>query len=391
MGRTNGTLYLRSANKCAFAARFAWLSYAAASLAMAQAAWPQQPLPSARLATAKQGREIVAAAREHDEPERGTQDCSHLVNEIYARAGFPYPYASSFDLYEGIASFERVKNPRPGDLIVWPGHAGIVFDPKQHVFYSLVRSGLDTEDYYAPYWKARGRPRFFRYIAGRREILTAAGAPPAGRTSSGDERHDSVRVLEERSNDHPGQTAATAKEASERSPIFGPIDPEGRPNAASVPRSTIVAEGRKPPTREEVAAGISELSGASGSALRAGSPQLTIPVVVFERFNVSSIELKRDHGWALVQVETRASLIGEESDVVRRSDTVRWELRRGKTGWEVVSPLDRTYVPQDVAVRNIAAHLAELTQQESGDKEALRRQEARLTKLLGVLLEADHD
>jgi NlpC/P60 family len=391
MRRTIGTFHPTSVNKRMFAARFAWIGCAAASLAVAQAAWPQDPAPRAHLVTPKQGREIVAAARDHDEPERGTQDCSHLVNEIYVRAGFSYPYTNSFDLYAGIANFKRVKNPRPGDLIVWPGHVGIVFDPKEHVFYSLVRSGLDTEDYDAPYWRARGRPRFFRYVVGGPEILTASRAPSAAQTPSDYESQNGARVLEERFNDGSSRTARSAKEASERSPVFGPTDSEGQDTTASVPRSIIVAEGRKAPTREQVAAGISELSSASGGALRANSTPLTIPVIVVERFSVSSMEIKRDHGWALVQVDTRASLTADESDVARRSDTVRWELRRGKTGWEAVSPSDRTYVPQDVAVRNIAARLADLTQQDSSGKDALRREEVRLTRLLSALLEESHD
>src|SRR5271168_2794477 len=172
MGKPRGGFRPEETNRRVAAVCLAWLSCAwvlcGASLAIVQAApWPQEPGPSAQLLTAKQGRAIVNSAREHDQPGRGTQDCSHLVHEIYARAGFPYPYASSFDLYAGSESFERVKNPQPGDLIVWPGHAGIVFEPKQHIFYSLVSSGLDAADYEGPYWKSRGKPRFYRYVAGK--------------------------------------------------------------------------------------------------------------------------------------------------------------------------------------------------------------------------------
>src|SRR5690242_6219615 len=34
-------------------------------------------------------------------------DCSHLVHQIYSRAGFPYPYSSSSELYSGINEFQR--------------------------------------------------------------------------------------------------------------------------------------------------------------------------------------------------------------------------------------------------------------------------------------------
>src|SRR5262249_13699259 len=66
--------------------------------------------------------------------------------------------------YSGVNEFHRVTKPQPGDLIVWPGHVGIVVSPTQHSFYSSLRSGLGVEPYDSPYWKQRGKPHFFRYI-----------------------------------------------------------------------------------------------------------------------------------------------------------------------------------------------------------------------------------
>ena len=91
----------------------------------------------------------------------------------------------------------------------------------------------------------------------------------------------------------------------------------------------------------------------------------------------------------LVSANRDASLWGEDAEFARRSETIRWELRRGTSGWEAVSPNDRTFVPRDVAIRNIAARISDLTQQNRGDRETSRREAARLTKLLGVLLEED--
>ena len=102
---------------------------------------------------------LDARVRRNSEP-----DCSHLVHAIYERAGFPYSYAPSSDLYAGVEGFERVKLPEPGDLVVWRGHVGIAIKPSQHIFFSFMRSGPGTDDYQAPYWKSRGRPRFYRYI-----------------------------------------------------------------------------------------------------------------------------------------------------------------------------------------------------------------------------------
>ncbi len=86
---------------------------------------------------------------------RGKPDCSHLVHQIYRFTGFEYPYASSFDLYEGSDNFVRVKTPQPGGLIAWQGHIGIVIDPTERSFYSSVRSGLRADYYDTAYWRAR--------------------------------------------------------------------------------------------------------------------------------------------------------------------------------------------------------------------------------------------
>jgi len=107
---------------------------------------------------------LIAAAldsrvRRHSEP-----DCSHLVHAIYQQAGFPYAYAPSSDLYGGSGGFQRIKQPQPGDLIVWRGHVGMVIKPSEHIFFSFLRSGPGTDDYESPYWKSRGRPRFYRYV-----------------------------------------------------------------------------------------------------------------------------------------------------------------------------------------------------------------------------------
>jgi cell wall-associated NlpC family hydrolase len=91
------------------------------------------------------------------------RDCSHLVHSIYEQAGFPYVYASSYDLYDGIESFRRVSHPLRGDLVVWRGHAGIVINPSRHIFYSFLHDGPGTDDYQSAYWKGRGHPRFYRY------------------------------------------------------------------------------------------------------------------------------------------------------------------------------------------------------------------------------------
>ena len=125
----------------------------------------QKTNSSPHLLTGREGKIIVDAALERGQLADRQPDCSHLAHDVYARAGYPYPYARSIDLYVGIPRFVRVTKPQPGDLVVWRGHVGVVVDPAQHSFYSSVRSGLRTNLYSAPEWKARGPARFYRYAA----------------------------------------------------------------------------------------------------------------------------------------------------------------------------------------------------------------------------------
>jgi hypothetical protein len=167
-------------------------------------------------------------------------------------------------------------------------------------------------------------------------------------------------------------------------------EPAVPPTTFEVPQSIIIAAGNKLPTNSQVAEGISELSNASGNVLRADdSTKLALPVVIFERLHVERLEIKRDHGWAHLQIDSRATIAGGETDYKRRREKVRWELRRTKSGWEAITPEDRAYVPNDVAVRNLAAQLARLTERDSAeaDQETIRRQESQLANLLSALLE----
>jgi hypothetical protein len=107
---------------------------------------------------------VIASALDAKTPRYAERDCSHLVHAIYQRAGFPYAYASSDDLYAGVAGFQRVSQPQSGDLVVWRGHAGIVIRPSRHVFFSFLHAGPGTDDYRNRYWSGRGQPRFYRYL-----------------------------------------------------------------------------------------------------------------------------------------------------------------------------------------------------------------------------------
>jgi hypothetical protein len=356
----------------------------------------QGSAPNFRLLNAKEGRSIVEAAKDQDPRGRDAQDCSHLVHQAYLDAGFEYPYASSFKLYAGNENFQRVRYPRPGDLIVWPGHVGIVLDPIEHSFYSLVSTGLQAQDYQGTYWKSRGRPRFYRYKVERAETLTAVRAAAAPRDANSKKTSDTAARVEEQTPvaaSNPNRPPKTVSEGTTvvNSQATAPPPPVVDSNAFEIPKSIVIAAGNKQPTSSQVADAISDLTNASGEVLRSDDPsRLTLPVVIFERFQVERLEIKRDHGWAHLQIDSRATIAGGKTEYKRRSEKVRWELRRTESGWEAISPGDRTYVPNDVAVRNLAAQLARLTETDSAaapHPETVLQQEAQLANLLSGLLD----
>lgn len=343
---------------------------AALFVALPVASAPQESASTPGLLTPKEGRSIVLAAWEHREQIRRRPDCSHLVHQVYEFAGFSYPYASSFDLYDGTDSFRRVATPRAGDLIVWPGHVGIVVDPLGRTFYSSVQSGLRIESYDGPYWRAQGKPRFFRYIRGTGGALLAAKDSP--RTS-----------LPEPRPRPPAQAGLSAQPRSVATPAQGeasadlpdPSSPEdseeiAAPPASStaplraLPSSILVVSAAARPTKDELSDAISELASAHGNLLRVGPPlDPPRPVSVYDQLAVERLEFKRDRAWARVRFATRLSISGERFDNKRRSENLRLELRRAGQGWQLLAPAGRAYVPRDVAVHVLASQLALLAQQ----------------------------
>jgi hypothetical protein len=371
----------------------------------AETAAPQDARPvhssetDVRLLSREEGRSIVHMAWQAEPPADGLRDCSHVVHQIYADAGFEYPYASSLDIYAGNENFVRVKTAHAGDVIAWPGHVGIVVDPLQHSFYSLVRTGLETQDYESPYWKSRGRPRFYRYRVETGGVVTAANATGAPKIAVG-HAHTLETTVEERTTTENASSNRPPMAASERSTaIYGPPAPHASPVATSadalaIAPSVIVGTGNKPPTREEVAEGISALSNPLGSALGTDDVlKVAVPVVIVEQFSVEQVDAKRDHGWARVVVDSRVLINGGTVQAKHRQEKVRWELRRTVSGWEAIRPTNRVYVPHDAAVKSLAANLARLASSDGAaeHQEDVLRQESQLASLLSLLLENKQD
>jgi hypothetical protein len=367
--------------------------FAALSLCPLRAATSQENQREAyRLLTRDEGLAIIDAVSDHHRSmhsKRAKPDCSHLVNDIYDLAGFPYSYAKSADLYRGHASFVRVSAPQPGDLIVWHGHVGLVLDPRRHFFYSSLRSGLETEDYTSAYWRRRGIPRFYRYRAtSDQAILTARRIAPRN-TLDGNFR---TQLVSQSTSNQP-RTSETSRDSLEPlpgseddSPIqhisnAGEIDP-------SAPSKVLINIGNKKPTAEQVKEAIAKTYQSVSQGFTADFLlHSKSPVVIFTQLRVERLEFKGKHGWADVSIDTEATLTSGTLEKASRNDHQRWELQHAKSGWTTIAPTQNIYVPPAFAVRIFAQQLAQLTDQSaSGIAASSDSQEGRLASLLNTLL-----
>ena len=365
-----------------------YLLLAGGSVALAQAP-PQlkQTIVSPHGLTRREGIKIVDTALEQEERPGRKPDCSHLTNEVYSLAGYPYPYASSIDLYHGVGSFVRVIKPQPGDLIVWPGHVGIVVDPIGHSFYSSVTSGLRTEVYDAPSWKARGTPRYYRYAAAKPSKLDLTGSRPA-KTRSDFPSAIPVPAAEGSPEISTDSEHATAKGPGfTYSEVASPESPSTRPTF-QIPSSILVAASQAKPTQMEIAGAISELSSATGDILGEGNlSQLRRNLVIYDDLTLDRPQINGKHGSAQAQIESRAILIGGHVEQVRRHEKIRWDLLHSDDGWHVVAPKDTLYVPREVATRMLASRLASLTQDANSSDDDSLREQTQIVRVLSALLD----
>jgi hypothetical protein len=359
------------------------------SVALAQARMPaQEPAFAPRPITPREGKTIVNAAWERERQTGRRPDCSHLVHEVYTLAGYPYPYADSFELYAGTHSFVRVQKPQPGDLVVWRGHVGIVVDPGARSFYSSVTSGLRTEIYDAPEWIARGPARFYRYSGTRRRDLILANERPLRITKEPVQVVTALPVEDSRGNSS-GTAEAITKSADSRTTVAPDVESPSSGSTLEIPSSILVAASRERPTEAEIAEAVSELNNGTGAILREeGFSRLDRKVIVYDSFSIHRIEFKRNRGSAQVQIKSLVTLLGETIEHNPRYEKFRWELRRANGGWEVLAQKDRIYMPRDVAVRMLAARLASLAQDSgTSDSDSSLRQQAQIVHAISALFE----
>ena len=350
---------------------------------------PRYKTTASRPLTLDEGLAILNAALDSRHNKRFSSDCSHFVHGLYERAGFPYGYAPSSDLYVGIDEFRRVTNPQAGDLAVWPGHAGIVVNPGQHSFFSLLRSGPGIDSYDSPYWKQRGRPRFFRYVkAGSGGALstslrtaslnptTLGNAEPLQPASEdpGPEEKVSEDTVSNDSKVSLGQTHSSTRQAA--NPAMTRMLP------------AVVLVHSNHPKPDQVGAAFLQACTESEESLRGRDLfQSAQPLIVFNHFAVNKLHLAGNQGWAEVRIDELASLTGGKAQPHKKSERQRWPLvRRDKTSWELTAPRATIYLPQPAAARILAQQLAQLTE-DTANAAAKPQQKAELARVLDSLLQ----
>jgi hypothetical protein len=320
---------------------------------------PAKPL------TLDEGLAILNAALDSRHHAGFNSDCSHFVHGLYENAGFPYEYAPSSD------EFRRVADPQPGDLAVWPGHAGIVVNPAQHSFFSLLSSGAGVDSYDSPYWRHRGRPRFFRYVK----------ATPSGARSASLRTASLNPGVEEAASDD-------AEESSENVPVSRPA--AKRMNTAishaAVAHSPVVHSAHPKP--EQVNAAFLQACADSEDTLRVEDLfKPAQPAIVFDHFSVSAMHTAGDQGWVDVQIDEVLFFVEGKAELRKGLERQRWPLtRRDRTSWELTVPRGAIYVPQHIAVRVLSRSLAQLTE-EHPDSAAKPQQKAELARVLDSLLQ----
>lgn len=290
-------------------------------------------------------------------------DCSHLVHAIYQRAGLPYTYAPSRDLYAGSGEFARVSKPQAGDLIVWPGHVGIVISPKEHSFYSALRSGLRVKYYDSAYWKRRGQPHFVRYVT--------------------EERATSVASTREYPDESPKLTSLNPTVQRATFPV-------SRPESATtndLPISEIqVFDSSRPSSAQLKDAALRAFTHTQEQLQTQNLLQLRQSLVFFDEFEIRKVHIKDDRGWAEVRISGPSSLSAGRATLKKHSEQARWPLTMTAANtWSLAPPVNIIYLSREAGTRIVARQLASLTENTTYGQSIDQKSE--LAHLLAALLD----
>lgn len=334
---------------------------------------PPAKAPAGQLLDSEQGLAILGAALETKHPGHAGADCSHLVHAIYERAGFSYTYTPSADLYVGTDEFRRVTQPQAGDLVVWLGHAGIVVNPREHTFYSALRSGLRVQAYDSPYWKRRGRPHFLRYVRETAPpVLTASNRGPSLKPA-GLRNGESRESMPAKS--VPASTGEVDDSTSEDLPGTIPTVP-----------SVVNIESVRPRTDEVRIVLLQQFQEASEALAERDILKLYPSLVAFNQFEVKKVQVKGDRGWVEIHISEPSLISSAGGRAKKYSKVQRWNLHRQSADvWELALPVDAIYLPREMAVRLMAHQLATLTDADSSSNSS-SDDKASLARWLNVLL-----
>ncbi|HEY2461697.1 MAG TPA: hypothetical protein VGI16_12865 [Candidatus Acidoferrum sp.] len=348
---------------------FAALCFATASAALGQNIRPAlAETPEPRPIAKTEGRKILASIPTADVESESETDCSHLVHGVYEQAGFPYDYVSSRELYIGSTNFTRVRVPQSGDLIVWRGHVGIVIDPKQHSFFSFVRSGPDTQFYDSPYWRSRGIARFFRYVTEK--------PLHAGRTleAAGEAEHKPLQEESGSSENHPpSRLSKSAPDRASSHPV--PTVDVSNPTTVETSREIILQVAGKNPSPEELVVAFVEMNQDASDSLRTGSlNNLGKSIIVYQELHASEVQIKGKHGTALVRIESLGTPANTQPSARPRWGEQPLEFEKTKRGWVMRPIQDAAYVEREVALKALSFRLADLAKNTDANPEQEREQ-----------------
>ena len=362
----------------------------------------QQKLMGFEALTRNEGMAVLRVALDSGHRAEAASDCSHFVHALYERAGFPYEYASSTDLYAGIDEFRRVATPQAGDLAVWRGHVGVVLDPAQHSFDSVLHSGPGVDYYDSPYWKRRGRPRFFRYVrlVPKESVSTIRSASwkPAGDATARDAAIEN-RTADRWHEPSRGVSANSSAGSNSAASNFAHLkSADNRLADSDTPRVVMVNSARPKP--DQVGAAFLQGCADSEAALR-GRDLLRSPraLVVFDHFEVNKVHLAGNQGWVEVRIGEVISVVSGKiaGKAVGKPDEgngpqrQRWFLTREENkSWKLTPSRNAVYLPQHSAERVLAHELAELTETHSENANTNSNEElekAELARLLDLLFE----
>jgi hypothetical protein len=309
------------------------------------------------LLSSTQGLSVVGTALKAQEEGLYKLDCSHLVNTIYERAGFSYSYASSSELFAGVKEFRAVTRPHSGDLVVWPGHVGIVVSPSKTTFFSALRSGVGVESYSSSYWKDRGTPRFYRY---------AKVAEPKGGDNTSATPNLTRTGLDSAAN-NDWKYSAEANLRDDKTPGLLII------NSAKLQTS-------------DVSNTLFQSFGIDPQGLREGDVfELTRPLIVFSQVEVRALRIRGHHGNVDVRITALLSLESGKVNLKQWQQVQTWAIRKqDRKRWDLQLPQDAIYMTKETAVRVLAHQLSLLA--DAGNQTASRRQKSQLAQMLNTIL-----